>query len=71
MELHDPPLKFVELVVRTVRAFTRKVSVGHWPCSDEIAPLTVDEGVGEAAAWLTVTVWVATVSVALRGDAPV
>jgi hypothetical protein len=52
--LHDPPLKLVELVVRTVRAFTRNVSVGHWPCSDEISPLTVDEG-GGAPAWLTGT----------------
>ena len=29
--LHDPALKSVELVVRTVRAFTTNVSVGHWP----------------------------------------
>lgn len=53
--LHDPPLKLVELVVRTVRAFTTKVSAGHWPCNDEISPLTVVDDAGGVPAWLTAT----------------
>jgi hypothetical protein len=54
MAVHDAALNFVSLVVRTVRPLTTNVSVGHWPWSDEIAPLTVG-GAGGAAAWLIAT----------------
>lgn len=54
-------------MVVTARPDTVKLTVGHDPCSEEIAPDSVTT-VGPAA-WLTVTVRPPTVSVPVRTDA--
>jgi hypothetical protein len=63
-------MNFVELVVRTVRSSTTNVSVGHWPSSDEISPLTVGED-GGAAAWLMATSSPPTTIAPVRDDVEV